>query len=112
MTALISSLEAENVDAVFADYWIAYRLTFESRERVIASGLQTERHVPYGRYVRRSPAPGWVFLEDSVAEAEFLGHLGRMGIGDRTWRAGGFSVHVPAVPVHPENLPRDRPGTR
>ena len=111
MTSLISSLEAENVDAVFADYWIAYRLTFESRERVIASGLPKDRYAPYGHYVRRSPAPGWVFLEDTVAEAEFLRDLGRMGIGHRTWRAGGFSVHVPAVPVHPENLPPDEPGT-
>ena len=52
---LISSLRAERVDAVFADYWIAYRLTFESRERVIGSALEGERYPPYGR--DRPPEP-------------------------------------------------------
>jgi 4-amino-4-deoxy-L-arabinose transferase-like glycosyltransferase len=104
LAPLISSLEAERVNAVFANYWIAYRLTFESRERVIASGTDTERYAPYGEIVRRSPSSGWVFLEDTLAEMKFLAALDRLGVERRLWRTGGFSVYVPATPVHPEQL--------
>lgn len=101
---LISTLRAEDVNAVFANYWIAARLTFESRERVIASAVEGERYAPYGEFVRRSPASGWVFLEDTLAEMKFLAALDRLGIEHRLWRTGGFSVYVPAAPVHPEQL--------
>jgi hypothetical protein len=103
---LISSLRAEHVDAVFADYWIAYRLTFESRERVIGSALEGERYPPYGRIVRRSPAPGWVFPQETLAELQFRDYLQHTGIPYRTWRTGGFAVYVPASPVHPEQIPK------
>ena len=103
---LISSLRKERVDAVFADYWIAYRLTFESRERIIGSALADERYPPYGRTVRRNPSSGWVFLEETLAEFQFRDHLVAMGIPYRTWRTGGFAVYVPATPVHPEQVPK------
>ncbi len=103
---LISSLRAEHVSAVFADYWIAYRLTFESRERVIGSALEGERYPPYGRTVRQDPSSGWVFPEETLAELQFRDHLVAMGIPYRTWRAGGFAVYVPATPVHPEQVPK------
>ncbi len=102
---LISSLRAEDVDAVFADYWIAYRLTFESRERIIGSALEGERYPPYGRVVRRNPSPGWVFPEGTPADLQFRDHLVQTGIPYRTWRTGGFAVYVPASPVHPEQVP-------
>jgi 4-amino-4-deoxy-L-arabinose transferase-like glycosyltransferase len=104
MAPLIASLKAEHVNAVFANYWIAYRLTFESREHVIASGVDTERYRPYGEFVRRSPAPAWVFLENTLAESGFRAALDRLGIESRLWRTGGFSIYVPASPVHPEQL--------
>ena len=102
---LISSLRAEHVNAVFADYWIAYRLSFESRERIIGSALEGERYPPYGRIVRRNPSPAWVFPEETLAELQFRDHLVAMHIPYRTWRAGGFAVYVPASPVHPEQVP-------
>lgn len=105
MRPLISSLKAEHVNAVFADYWIAYRLTFESRERVIGSALDGERYRPYGRIVRRNPAPGWVFLEETLAEVQFRGYLERRGIPFRSWRTGGFAVYVPALATYPEHVP-------
>jgi hypothetical protein len=110
LAPLISSLQAEQVNAVFADYWIAYRLDFESKERVIASGLQTERYRPYGEFVRHSPSPGWVFMEGTAPEANFLTRLRSMGITSRRWRVGEFSVYVPDLPVHPEDFPPDGGG--
>ena len=105
MGPLISSLKAEHVGAVFSDYWIAYRLTFESRERVIGSAVDGERYRPYGEMARRNPAPGWVFLEETLAEVQFRGYLERRGIPFRTWRKGGFAVYVPALATFPEQVP-------
>jgi hypothetical protein len=102
---LISSLRAEKINAVFAEYWIAYRLTFESRERVIASGVDTERYAPYGKFVRDNPAPAWVFLEGTGTEAKFVAGLKGLDAGYRTWRTGGFAVYVTTFPVHPEAVP-------
>jgi len=105
MAPLVASLRAERVNAVYADYWIAYRLDFESRERVIASGVaKTERYAPYRDIVRRSPSPGWVFVAGTPAATDFVNNLDILGVPYRTWQAGGFDVFVPAQPVHPEDL--------
>jgi hypothetical protein len=105
MAPLVASLRTERVNAVYADYWIAYRLDFESRERVIASGVaKTERYAPYRDIVRRSPSPGWVFVAGTPAATDFVNNLDILGVPYRTWQAGGFDVFVPAQPVHPEDL--------
>ena len=104
MGPVIQALEARHIDAVFASYWIAYRLTFETREKVIASGVDTERYAPYGEFVRRSPTSAWVFLERTEDEMKFLAALDRLGIDHELFRTGGFSIYVPARPVHPEQL--------
>jgi 4-amino-4-deoxy-L-arabinose transferase-like glycosyltransferase len=105
MAPLVASLRAERVNAVFADYWIAYRLDFESRERVIASGVaKTERYAPYRDIVSRSPSPGWIFVQDTPNETSFVDSLADLGVTYRTWRVGGFAVYVPSRPVHPEDI--------
>jgi hypothetical protein len=104
MGGLVEALEQERIDAVFSDYWIAYRLAFESRERVIATGVPTERYEPYDVFVRHSPRPAWVYIEGSAAEAHFTEALARMGVPYRTLRPGRFSVYIPARPVLPEEV--------
>jgi hypothetical protein len=104
MTSLLSSLRTNRLDAVFADYWIAYRIDFESREQVIASALGTERYAAYGEFVRRSPHPAWVFLDNSVADVNFASDLRRMAVPYRRWRTGGFAVYLPSRPLRPEDF--------
>ena len=99
---LIRALEAEKIDAVMADYWIAYRLTFESRERIIAAGVPTNRYPPYEEYVRASPRSAWVFVDGSKAEKGFRAGLVEMAVPHRTLQTGGFAVHIPDRPVRPE----------
>ncbi|MDF2442776.1 MAG: hypothetical protein JWR01_979 [Subtercola sp.] len=40
-------LEDRNIDAVYADYWVAYSLTAATEERVTAAGLTNDRYPPY-----------------------------------------------------------------
>ena len=50
---LISALDKLGLDHVYADYWIAYRLDFDTRERIIAANPGTLiRYPPYVRQVR------------------------------------------------------------
>jgi hypothetical protein len=79
---LIAALERRKIDRVFSSYWIAYRLNFETRERLIASEYllgtlsardgrivprlptrpNDNRHRPYDTAVRAAPNPAWVLL--------------------------------------------------
>src|SRR5207245_2555987 len=37
LSPLLETLHAHHVDRVFADYWLAYRLSFETDEHIIAT---------------------------------------------------------------------------
>ena len=54
---LIRFLETHRATRVLADYWVAYRLSFESRERIIATSTGFVRYQPHDRLVRRSANP-------------------------------------------------------
>jgi hypothetical protein len=80
---LISTLDSLGLDRVYADFWLAYRLTFETDERLIASqnkftGLtfdgdqvSASRHpfIRYPRYERDVEAArhGFVLFRESIA---------------------------------------------
>jgi 4-amino-4-deoxy-L-arabinose transferase-like glycosyltransferase len=65
---LIDVLEREGATRVLADYWLAYRISFESGERVIATPTGFVRYEPHDRLVRNSPKPAYVFVRPSAAE--------------------------------------------
>jgi hypothetical protein len=55
--AAIACLESAGVRGVFADYWVSYKLTFLTDERVIvAPGNAFDRYPPYTSFVRALPA--------------------------------------------------------
>ena len=80
---LISRLDGLGLDRVYADFWLAYRLTFDTDERIIASQSKFDRvglvggdafpsrhpfhrHRPYEREVEAS-RHGFVFFRSSLA---------------------------------------------
>ena len=85
---LIAELDRRGIDRVFSTYWIAYRLDFETNERLIAaeSLLHTlhlddgrvvpqmptrpndNRHRAYDTTVRSSANPAWVLLPETADE--------------------------------------------
>ena len=87
---LIAELDRQGIDRVFASYWVAYRLDFETSERILAAettmstvaerqgrvlpsvltGKPDEnRHAAYDAIVRADPDAGFVLLRD---EPEFV----------------------------------------
>ncbi|MGH7535427.1 MAG: hypothetical protein ACREMG_07565, partial [Gemmatimonadales bacterium] len=60
-------LTDEHVDAAFADYWLAYRIVFETHERVAATPLYVVRDQLLDAKVRRAARPAYVFVAGSKA---------------------------------------------
>ncbi len=97
---LIATLDRLHVNRAFADYWIAYRLAFESRERIIAVENKFDdayvrggvveptadpfvRYWPYDRDVRESPRHAFVFFRRLQPRPAFIAEL----------RAHGYTRH-------------------
>ena len=105
MGGLIDALETEGIDAVYADYWVAYRLTFQSRESVIAMGVPINRYKPYEEHVRSSPRSAWVHVAGSIADQTFAATLRTLGVPYRLLRPGKWALYIPDRPVRPEEVP-------
>ena len=105
---LIATLDRLGLDRVFAEYWIAYRLTFDTDERIIASEnvfrrvsfedgeanppFQPGRSAEYNREVRRA-RHGFVFYRRTVDSVPIVPELERHGY--RRFDAGPLVVFAP-----------------
>jgi Dolichyl-phosphate-mannose-protein mannosyltransferase len=106
---LVSTLERLDLNHVYADYWLAYRLTFDTRERVIAAENALEaltfeggqaipstpepgRYPPYSRRVRKA-RHGFVFYEQHLDSIPIVPELRRHGY--RRHDVGSFVVYAP-----------------
>jgi 4-amino-4-deoxy-L-arabinose transferase-like glycosyltransferase len=106
MGPVIHALESQGRRHVFAGYWIAYRLDFESRERIVATpDFGAVRNNSYNDIVRSSPDPVYVFATGAQSEHEVEGKLHDLGIGFTTATAGKFTIVVPVTKVLPEQVP-------
>jgi 4-amino-4-deoxy-L-arabinose transferase-like glycosyltransferase len=93
---LIASLDRLRVHDAFADYWIAYRIDFDSRERIVAvenkfdgltvrNGRPAPTHDPfvrskaYDEAVRRARNPGFVFFRRHLPKQRLLAMLAAHG---------------------------------
>jgi hypothetical protein len=92
LSPVLAVLEREGQRRVLANYWIAYRIGFESDERIVATSTGFVRHEPTDRLVRSSPRPARVFVEGSAEERR--AGPGLLARGFRRVEAGGFAVYV------------------
>jgi hypothetical protein len=110
LAPLVSTLDRLGLDHVYANYWIAYRLDFDTRERVVATenlfrdaqvrngklvlGFDPYvRHSPYQREVRASPHAGVVLFRADVRSTSIVATLRRRGY--RRYPVGPFVVFAP-----------------
>ncbi len=104
---LISTLDRLGLDHVYADYWIAYRLAFDTGERIVATESRfndvrfedgqavpvdedSPRFAAYAREVRAAPH-GFVFYEQTVDSVPIVAELERRGY--RPHAVEGFVVY-------------------
>ena len=94
---LIDALEAHHVTHFDGDYWIVYRVAFETNERITGSpDVQALAAVrPRGR---RRPEPPAVFVADSALGRYVPPRPGRLGIAfDATGPATSSCSNQPAT---------------
>jgi 4-amino-4-deoxy-L-arabinose transferase-like glycosyltransferase len=113
LSSLVSGLDTLGLDHVYADYWLAYRLDFDTRERIVAvengfTHLRFERgqaipafqpdvrHRPYDLVVRRA-RHGFVFYRQTVRSVPIVAQLERYGY--RRYVVGSYVVYAPAGTV-------------
>ncbi|MDX6423449.1 MAG: hypothetical protein QOI67_920 [Gaiellaceae bacterium] len=92
MGPLIALLDREGQDRVFADYWIAYRLDFESGEKIIATSTGFVRNQEYDELVKAAPNPAYVYVEGSPQDEAAQGRLVQRGYTRLT--SGGWTAYV------------------
>ena len=106
---LVSVLDRLHIKYVYTDYWLAYRLDFDTREHIIAvenrligmtvqdgavvPTLLNTRYAPYAEAVRRANH-GFVFYRKLVGSASVVPTLERHGY--RRYPAGSFVVYARA----------------
>ena len=96
---LISFLLARQDTRIYADYWIAYSVAFESGERIVAGVLGDDlrrgfnRYIPYAHQVDTSPSPAYVFAAGSPQDLAFGGKLVAGGISYQRSLVGGYAVY-------------------
>jgi hypothetical protein len=106
---LISTLDRLDLDRVYAEYWLAYRLSFDSEERIIAAQNEFKdvtfeggvailpspvnlRYVPYERQVQRA-RHGFVFYREILESIPIVDALERKGY--RRHDAGEYVILAP-----------------
>jgi len=106
---LLHTLDRLRVDRAFANYWLAYRITFATNERIVAapsgrlallpSGLVTEvdtetsRYPPYERLVHSRRRVAHIYLAGSSSEGADRSVLEQAGY--RRLTVDRFVVYVP-----------------
>ena len=113
---LVSELERNGPRHVFASYWPAYRIDFETRERIVAAEatLKTlsrrggrilpqrptepdeSRHPEYDAVVRADPNAGWVLMRGMTEDVRARPLLERAGYARAT--VDGFAIYRPGSP--------------
>jgi hypothetical protein len=68
-------LEAAGIDHAWSNYWLAYRLTFESGERIVSSPARHFRYLPYVEAIRADPTPAVVFVAGDRRAGRFRGEI-------------------------------------
>jgi hypothetical protein len=114
---LIAELDRLGVDHVYADYWVAYRLDFETDEQIVAAESPQERYArvgnrvvvldndhvryrPYVDQVAESPRPAHVVITGSPDSANMDERLLRAA-GYRRTAAGDFTIWYLPAPSSP-----------
>jgi 4-amino-4-deoxy-L-arabinose transferase-like glycosyltransferase len=97
---LADALEREGVRTVVADYWIAYALSFETRERIIATPNPGQvRYGPYQRKVADAGARTYVYFQGQTWGEAIEAAARDADVGTRKLTVDGFDIYLFDQPV-------------
>ncbi|MGH2718907.1 MAG: hypothetical protein ACRDJU_10040, partial [Actinomycetota bacterium] len=101
LSALQGLLARYRVRDAFADYWLAYRTTFQTGETTLVDPTLVVRDPVINAEVRASPDPAYLFVSRSVTLQRFEQSCQRLGDPIAIHRSGPFTLVQPQRKVLP-----------
>jgi len=91
-----SLLREHDVTRAYSFYWLAYQISFETRERTIVTPAFTHitRYLPYADAVARAPHPAIIAMADTPEPAAIERRLVALQVPFEEFRRGAFVVIV------------------
>jgi hypothetical protein len=100
---LIAALDRLGLDRVYTDYWLAYPLAFDSRERIVPDvwigGFS--RRAAYSHLVSVDPNPAFVFAAGTMGDDRFRERLSAIGGEASTADVSIYRVYWDVRPLAP-----------
>jgi hypothetical protein len=113
VTPLIAALHARHIRTLYANYWIAYPITFESGQSILATSTGDMRDTSLEHAVDRSSPSTYVVERNSIAETRLDRDLRRLQVHYERATIGRFviyTLHRRLVPEQLSRRPEARPG--
>src|SRR5438309_10426003 len=88
----------------FADYWLAYRTTFETRETTLVSPTYVVRDPDIDARVRAAPIPDYLFIAGSRSLPIFENRCASLGVRVAVQRSGQLALAIPLRLVMPDDV--------
>lgn len=102
----VDYMTARGIEHVYADYWLAYVVAFESDERITATPYRgAVRNGAADAAVRSVVDPAYLFLEGSASEPIFQDEIRAQGIPHERLSAHGFVIYTLSQNAPPEAFP-------
>lgn len=89
---LVDALDQRNIDVLFAEYWISYRLMFETDQRIIATPIEFPRNPEINQLVIDSQSQVWVLPLGGYQDQRFGPALDELGVGYEREEVSDFAV--------------------
>jgi hypothetical protein len=106
---LVQVLDQADVAHVISGFWVAYKLTWETEEAVIATPVAMNRYSPYRDEVAAADEIGYVYNNFEPAQLENADVMREaLSARDITFEekvAGGYTVIFPTQVILPDQLP-------
>lgn len=100
---LVDALDARGIDHLVAEYWLAYQLTFETGERIVATPNQRMRNEDMRDEVVADPdgLRTYAFVAGSVDECVFLMRSAQLGVDHVKVETGETTLYLLARRLWP-----------
>lgn len=110
---VLDYLDERGIEHVYADYWLAYRIAFESDEEIVATPYRGNlRQGSYDAEVRAAEHPAYVFVRGTRTDPLFRELLTAQGVTFVRTEVGAFVVYEPDRNVIPDQVPAIKTAVR
>jgi 4-amino-4-deoxy-L-arabinose transferase-like glycosyltransferase len=102
----IAALEAAGINRVWSDYWLSYRLMFESHSAIVSTSEGYQRNIDYVIEVRTSDHPAFALPRTDGRVPALQAALADLGAGSRVIQTPHYNIVIADHVIDPHALPK------